>query len=34
MQLILLFTIRGNLLRVISARSINKKESEIYDAEL
>jgi uncharacterized DUF497 family protein len=33
-RLFLVFTIRGNLIRVISARSMNKKESEIYDKEL
>lgn len=33
-RLFLVFTIRANLIRVISARSMNKKESEIYDEEI
>jgi uncharacterized protein len=32
--LFVVFTLRKNLIRVISARSMNKKEREIYDEEV
>ena len=33
-RLFVVFTLRGNLIRVISARSMNKKERELYDEEI
>jgi len=33
-KLFIVFTIRENLIRVISARNMNKKEREIYDEEI
>jgi len=33
-KLFVVFTLRKNLIRVISARSMNKKEREIYDEEV
>lgn len=33
-KLFIVFTIRKNLIRVISARNMNKKEREIYDEEI
>ncbi len=32
-KLFLVFTIRGDLIRIISARSMNKKEKELYEEE-
>jgi len=32
-NLFVVFTVRDNLIRVISARDMNKKESKIYDEE-
>lgn len=32
--LFIAFTIRNNLIRIISARSMNKKEREIYDEQI
>lgn len=33
-KLFIVFTIRKNLIRVISARNMNKKEREIYDEKI
>ncbi len=33
-KLFLVFTLRGNLIRVISARDMNKKEKELYNEEI
>lgn len=33
-KLFLVFTVRKNLIRVISARNMNKKEREVYDEEV
>lgn len=33
-KLFIVFTVRKNLIRVISARSMNKKERELYDEEI
>jgi uncharacterized DUF497 family protein len=33
-KLFIVFTIRKNLIRIISARNMNKKEREIYDEEI